>query len=385
LEEKDALGTPILMGDYEKVESIQGRDVILTINKSIQYMAEKKIQEGVEKYDARSGTVIIMDPSSGGIIAMANYPSYSSETYFEESVYLKTSPHRKSLELKNLAISDVYEPGSVFKPLTIAAAIDLGIVTPETTYQDSGPAYYSTHTIDNWDNKHYGTMTIIQLLQKSNNIGAAWVGHQVGARDLHKYLEDFGIGSKSGISLEGEDTGFLLDYEEWRDINTANISFGQGVSTNSLQMLNSFNVFANGGYLLQPRIVSKIIDSDRVIPIPTKTIKQVIKKETADTMVMMLEKAAEGGEAQYFVLKNYRIAGKTGTAQIPEGGGYAKDRTNATFVGFDAGTKQFSMLVKLQEPKEMIYASETAVPIWMDIFTELVKFYGIAPDKEMQN
>lgn len=379
-EETDAVGLPILMGSYKKVEPVQGRNVVLTINRSIQYIVEKRLKEAVEKYDAVSGSIIVMNPFTGEVLAMANYPTYYPFDFTAEE---KTSEdqRRKDVERKNLTISDTYEPGSVIKPLTISAAIDLGIVTPTTTYQDSGPTRYSDYVIDNWDGKHYGLMNIIELLQKSNNIGAAWVGHQVGREDLYKYFSNFGLGVKTNIDLEGEDSGILRDFKEWTDIDTATASFGQGLSATPLQVLNAFNVIANGGYLLQPKIISKLIDEKGSADIPVKVIRQVMSKETSNTMIDLLEKAAEGGEAKYFILKDYRVSGKTGTAQIPEGGKYSPDRTNATFVGFMTGSKAFSMIVKFEEPKTSIYAAETAAPVWMQIALDLVNFFGIPPDK----
>ena len=295
LEETDALGNSILMGEYKMVPPIQGRDIVLTINRSIQYMVEKKIREGVEKYGAYSGSAIVMNPFTGEIIALANYPTYDPANFNEEEKY-NENLGRKNIERKNLAISYTYEPGSIMKPMTVAAAVDLGLVGPNTTFVDSGPVVYSTHTIDNWDGKHYGVQTITQLLQKSNNIGAAWVGMQVGRDNLYKYLSDFGIGAVSGIDLEGEDTGILRPKDSWTDIDTANISFGQGVSTTPLQMLSAFNVIANGGFLMQPKIISKLIDENGEIEIPAKNIRRVISKETSDIMVDLLEKAAEGGK-----------------------------------------------------------------------------------------
>lgn len=382
LEERDALGNPILVGGYKKSEPIKGRDIVLTINRSLQYVVEKKLKEGVEKYDAKSGTVLVMDPFSGEVIAMANYPSYLPGVYELEDD-IRDELHRKEYERTNLCISQTYEPGSVMKPFTISSAVELGKVTQNTTFEDRGPVQYSDYVIDNWDGKHHGVQTIAQLLEKSNNIGAAWVGHLVGSKELSNYLNGFGLGKKTEIELEGEDTGQIRDYTSWTDIDLATISFGQGISATALQVLNAFNVIANGGFLVQPKIVSRIIDHSSVIDIPSRNVKRVISKNTSDSMVEMLESAAASGEAKYFVIKNYRIAGKTGTAQIPVEGKYDPEKTNATFAGFLAKDKQFTMIVKLEEPRTSIYAAETAVPLWMDIATELIKFYGIPPDKEI--
>lgn len=381
LEERDALGNPILVGDYKKSAPIKGSDVVLTINRAVQYLVEKKLKEGVENYDAKSGTVIVMNPSTGEIIAMANYPTFEPDV-FNDDEKLSDEDHRKTVEKRNLAIAETYEPGSVIKPLTISAGIELGLINPQTTFEDNGPVSYSDYVIDNWDGKHYGTQNIIQLLEKSNNIGAAWVGHQVGAKQLSYYFKEFGLGSKTGVELEGEDTGIVRDYNNWTDIDTATAAFGQGISATPLQVLNAFNVFANGGFLLQPKIIDHIVDQGNYIEMPTRQIRRVLSKQTADTMVSLLESAADSGEAKYFVLKNYQVAGKTGTAQIPFEGKYDPERTNATFVGFLSKSRKFSMIVKLEEPRSSIYAAETSAPLWMDITRELVKFYGLAPDKD---
>lgn len=378
-EETDALGNPILMGSYKKIPPSEGKDVVLTINRAIQYMVEKELKEGVEEYNALSGSVIVMEPMTGEIIAMANYPNYSPDN-FNEKVVVDENTGRKNVEVRNLSISDTYEPGSVMKPLTVSAAVDLGVVGPTTTFVDSGPVKYSDYYIDNWDHKHHGVQTVVELLQKSNNIGAAWVGHQVGKENLYKYFSNFGIGARTGVDLQGEDTGILRPVKDLTDIDVANISFGQGVSATPLQVLTAFNAIANGGYLMQPKIIEKMIDENEVTEIPPRVIRRVLSQETSDTMVEMLEKAAEGGEAKVFILKEYRISGKTGTAEIPEGGKYAANRTNATFAGFLTDSKKFSLIVRLQEPKKSVYASETSVRIWMKIASELVKFYGVAPD-----
>ncbi len=380
MEETDALGIPILMGSYKKIDPSQGRNVVLTINRAIQYIAEKKIKEGVERYDAISGSIIIMDPFTGDILAMANYPTYSPFD-FSAGDEQDTDVRRKSVERKNLAISGIYEPGSVMKPFTISTAIDLKLITPDSTFNDDGPVWYSGHKIDTWDGKHYGVQTIVQLLQKSNNIGASWVGHQIGRDGLYKYLTSYGMGFKTNIDLEGEEAGLLRDGKDWTDIDTANISFGQGVSATLLQVLNGFNAVINGGYLLQPRIILKMVDDKGETNIPVKNVRRVISKETSETMISMLEKAVEGGESRYFNLKDYKIAGKTGTAQIPEGGSYSPDRTNATFIGFMSASKAFSMIIKLEEPRRSVYAAETAVPLWMETAKELTKFFGLPPDK----
>ena len=387
LQEKGALGDPILLGGYKKLDPINGRNIVLTINRSVQYIVETKLKEGVEGYNAMSGSVIIMNPSTGNIIAMANYPTYNPSVFNEEIETVKglEDPSRKDLERRNLSISATYEPGSVMKPFTVSSALDIGKIMPESTFNDEGPVKYSDYYIDNWNGQHHGVQNVIQLLQKSNNIGAAWVGHLVGTKDLTDYLRRFGFGEKTNIELEGEDTGSVRDYKTLTDIDLANISFGQGISATPLQVLNGFNVFINGGELVVPRIVDKIVDEGKEIEIPVKSVRRVISKRTADTMVELLVLAVEGGEAKFFNTKNYKIGGKTGTAKIPFGGKYDPQKTNATFVGFFAGTRDISMIVRLEQPTKSIFAAETAVPLWMSIAEELANYFGITPDKVPQS
>ena len=323
VEERDALGAPILLGTYTKVDPIDGRNVLLTIDRGIQYLVEKHLEKGVVDYNAKSGSIIVMNPYTGDILALANYPTYSPANFNDyETDEIEEFGKRKKIERRNLAISQTYEPGSVMKALTVSSAIDLEKVTPYSTFVDSGPVQYSDYVIDNWDGKHHGVQTVIQLLQKSNNIGAAWVGHLVGAQNLEEYFEKFGIGGLSGVDLEGEDTGVMHPYDTWTDIDLATAAFGQGISATPLQVLNAFNAIANGGLLVRPRIVSKVVDSGEEIEIPVKIVNRVISKQTSDTMVDLLTQAVEGGESKYFNIKTYNVAGKTGTAQVPVGGKY---------------------------------------------------------------
>ncbi len=368
LQEKDASGNPILMGGIDQVPSISGRDVTLTIDRSVQYLVEKSLREGVEKYGAESGSVIIMNPLNGQIIAMANYPSFDPANLQKES------------DAKNLAISDIYEPGSVMKPFTVSAGLDSGSITTNSTFVDSGPVIYSDYTIDNWDGKHHGIQDIAQLLQKSNNIGAAWVGHRTGAKSLHAHLIDFGFGSKTGIDLEGEDTGAIRPFSTWTDIDLANISFGQGISATPLQVLSAFNVFANGGVLFRPQVISEIHTDKGVIKIEPKVINRVLPEKVAKQMHELLISAVDQGESKFFNIEGYKIAGKTGTAQIPKDGKYDPSETNATFLGYLANSKKYSMLVRLERPQTSYFASETAVPLWMDLTRQLVSYYNISPD-----
>ena len=362
------------------MDPINGRDIVLTINRAVQYIVERRLKDGVEKYGAVSGSVIVMNPETGDVIAMVNYPTYDPKNFTRESEK-DDKENETKIERKNLAIADTYEPGSVIKSLTISTAVDLNLVKPETTFSDDGPVSYSGHLINNWDGKHYGIQTIVQLLQKSNNIGAAWVGHLVGSDKLHKYFSNFGLGSSTGIELEGEDAGILRDSGEWTDIDLANAAFGQGLLTTPIQILNAFNAVVNGGNLMKPKIVSKIIDNGDEIVIKPKVVRRVISEKTSNTMIFLLTKAVEGGESKYFNIKNYQIVGKTGTAQIFVDGKYDSQKTDATFIGYVPVSRKFSMIVRLNQPTSSVFAAETAVPLWMDIAKDLLVYYGATPNK----
>ncbi len=379
VEEKAASGEPILVGGYRRIPADNGRDLVLTIDRSLQFMIERQLKTAVEKYGAKSGSVVIMEPQTGGILAMANYPTYDPLQWNE----LKEESEEADEEaaFKNAAISETYEPGSVLKALTMSAGIDTKTVTPQTTMMDSGPITVSGYTVDNWDGKHHGEETMIEVLQHSNNIGAVWVGQQVGAETLRDYFLKFGLGETSGIDLEDEDTGVVKEQSSWRPIDLANAAFGQGVSVTPLQLVSVFSTIVNGGKMMSPYLVDEIREEDRVIRTKPKEAAQVLSAKSADIMVEMLIAAVEGGESKFYNLETHKVGGKTGTAQIPIEGRYDPTKTNCTFVGFLPAYPNFVMLVLLREPSASVYAAETAVPTWMEMAKELTIYYGIEPDK----
>ncbi len=381
-EETAASGRPIPIGDYRQVVAEDGADLTLTINREVQYLLETKLEQAVVKYGARLATAIVMDPQSGAIVGLASYPNYDATHFTDLLKQQETGANTDSGSFfRNPAISESYEPGSVIKGLTMAAALDTNAVKPSSTFEDSGPVTVSGFTVDNWNYQHYGTQTMIELLQKSNNIGATYVGRLLGAKVLREYFVKFGLGSLTGIDLEGEATGVLKKEADWREIDVMTAAFGQGLSATPLQVLTAYAVFANGGFSVRPYIVAEISDNRGVRTLKSSEKKKVISPETAATMVEMLTAAAEGGEAKFTILKRYRVAGKTGTAQIPLGGKYDPNKTEATFVGFLTNHPQFVLLVKISEPSSSIYAAETAAPVWMDLVKNLTITYRIPPDR----
>ncbi len=376
--EKGAKGQTILFGNYDQADSIDGDHIVLTINRSIQYIIEKKLKEGVEKYGAKSGQIIVMEPKTGEILGMANFPNLNP--YDPYNSKLDTKENFKS-ELNDKNITNAFEPGSVEKPITIAAALDLNIIRPEDTFFDNGPAKYSKEYIDNWDKKHLGELNLTQILQKSNNIATAQIGMKLGEKNLKEYLKKFGYSYRTGIDLEGEEAGVMKSNDVWADLDIASASFGQSFTSTNLQILSSFNVFANDGNFIKPKIIKKLIKPNQSeIEFPTITERRVISKRTNDLIEGILAKSTAQNEGKFFALKNYNISGKTGTAQIYNNGRYVENKTNASFVGYLTNSKKFSMIVRLEEPSSSTYAAETALPLWMQTAEDLVNFLNIPTD-----
>ncbi|MBI5465527.1 penicillin-binding protein 2 [Candidatus Gottesmanbacteria bacterium] len=371
-QEKDVRGAPILLGGRSEERAKDGRDLILRLDRTVQFIAEKKLEQGIKKYGAKQGSVVIMDPNTGGILAMASFPSY------EPAKFSKSEPEL----FKNPVVADSYEPGSAFKVIILAAALDSGVVKPGDIYQDEGPIKIGEHTIKTWNEKYHGPETVIQILERSCNVGMVWVGKKLGRENLVEYLQKFGFGERTGIDLEEEGEPLFRPKKEWKEIDLATASFGQGIAVTPIQMVRAVGAVANGGKLLEPHVVARLKDEGKTIEIKPKVLRQVIKSETAAVLTELMVSAVENGEAKWAKPKGFRIAGKTGTAQVPVEGHYDKDRTIASFVGFaPADAPKFVMLVRLTEPTSSPWGSETAAPLFFDIAKELFTYYGISPSE----
>jgi len=388
IEERDAQGKLILLGEGKLEPAKHGRDIYLSIDRGAQSIIESVLTNAVKEYKANSGSVIVMEPKTGRVIAMANFPTFNPSDLTEKDCK-KDEPEADLIsnfecreERRNVLISDIYEPGSVIKPITLSIALDLGLVNPQDTINDEGPIFASTHKIDNWNFKHLGVINMTQILQYSNNIGAAKVGQKIGKDNLYKYFERFHFNNATGIDLEGESSGYLRPLDTWRDIDLVTASFGQGISATPLQVLTAFSTIANEGNFIKPTVVDYIFDrnENKKYIISDKNQTRVLKTETADIMTQMLIKATEDGLGKTGFITRYKVAAKTGTAQIPENGEYDPSKTNTTFVGFLATNKEFSMIVKFENPKTNIYANGNAVPTWFRIAGELTDYFGIQPD-----
>lgn len=369
-QEYSATGDPILIGASSHLPPQNGSNLFLTIDRSIQGIMERKIKEGVERYQAKSGSFVVLETNTSRVLAMGNYPNFD--------------PGNFSLgeEFHNTAIAAAYEPGSVMKGVTLSTALDSGKIDPSWTFLDSGPLRVADALINTWDGKHWGQQNLSQLLQKSNNIGAAQVALTTGRETLRSYFLNFGFGSRLGIDLEGEEAGSVKELKEWRPVDLANAGFGQGVAVTPMQMASAYVAIANGGILMKPYVVAKIVDRNgREARFSPEPIRRVISPKTSEVMVELLRSAVEGGES--LVLRNfrYRVAGKTGTAQIPVGGRYDPNKTNVTFVGFFLKDRPFVMLIRLEEPTASTFSALTVVPLWTEAAAELAPLFGIRPDK----
>ena len=369
--EKDLLGRYIFIGNQKKINAENGRNLVLTIDKSIQEIAKVKLQEGLDKYQAKDGCVIIANPSNMEILAMVCLPDYDLEKYYDFS----------NESFTNNAISLVYEPGSTFKPLVMAAALEEKKIKPQNTFNEKGPVKFGEYTIRTWNNKYEGRISITRILEKSSNTGMVFIGEKLGNSNLIKYLRKFGLESLTGIDLQGEAKTYLKANNQWYPIDYATATFGQGIALTPIQMITAFSSLINGGDLLQPHIVKKILIDGKEKVISKNIIRKTISIKTSEEIRKMLYSTVENGEYKWTKPEGYKIGGKTGTAQIPIAGKYEATKTIASFIGFaPVNNPKFIALVILREPKTSIYGSETAAPIFFDIAKDLFVYYNIGPE-----
>lgn len=371
-EEKDARGLPIAIGDLSEIPAMAGVDLLTHIDKTVQLTLDEKLLEGIKKYGAKGGTVIVMNPKDGAILGMSSYPSYDPATYWEFG----------NEYFKNPAVSDAFEPGSIFKVLVMAAGLDAKAVEPDTRCDIcSGPLKVDKYFIRTWNNKYRPDSTMLDVIVNSDNVGMAFVAQRLGVDRLYEYLSAFGIGQKTGIDLQGEASPKLREKEKWSVVDLVTASFGQGVAVTPIQMVRAVAAIANKGVLTTPQVVDKILGDGWEEDIKPKIDGRVISEEAAAEITAMMVEAAANGEAKWTHLRGFKIAGKTGTAQIPIAGHYDSEKTIASFVGFaPADDPKFVMLVTLKEPTTSPWASETAAPLWYSIAKDLFVYFGIQPE-----
>ncbi|HTW96264.1 MAG TPA: penicillin-binding protein 2 [Candidatus Methylomirabilis sp.] len=375
-----AQGNLAILDNQESVKPVNGSDLVLTIDRSVQFFICQKLVEAAKLHQSDSASVIAVDPKTGAIIAACSYPDFDPNNYQQET----------DLSIfNNPMVFEQYEPGSVFKAITMSAAINEGKITPETTYNDKGTVIEKgwKKPIKNADFDTaggHGIVNMTYVLEHSLNTGAIFAMQQIGAPKFAEYVKNFGFGQRTGIELESESSGNINNLLAKRinslDADTA--SFGQGISVTPLQMLMSYAAIANGGLLLKPYVVKEIIGPDGAKEITKpQQVRQVISEKTANLLVGMLVSDVENGHSQKAKINGYFIAGKTGTAQVPNKNGYS-DETIHTFVGMaPAGDPKFAILVKFNNPKDFQYADYTATPLFRDIADFMLKYYQVPKER----
>ena len=362
---------------------VSSADLVLTIDLAIQSQVGLLLQKIIKDWQADSGSIVVMNPKDGNILAMASLPDFDSNNYFAvKNPDLFVNP----VTLKR------YEPGSVFKPITMAIGIETGSVTPETEYYNTGTVKVSDRVISNSiPDKILGWQTMVKVLEQSLNTGAVFVQQRVPKDIFLKYLKNFGIDTKTGVDV-AEVNGDLSTLSVMRDINFATASFGQGVALTPIELIRALSVIANGGKLIRPHLVERVIyhgsdDYDRTVIGNNDNLRQIISSETSTKLISMMIKVIENGSGRRASVPGYTIAGKTGTAQVPDlkKGGY-KDEYIHTFVGFaPAYDPKFIALIKLDNPKGVRFAESTVVPAFSDLAKFVFSYLEIPPDKPVEN
>lgn len=371
--EKDVLGRFFNIG--QKTEPENGKSYLLTLDHNIQYQAENILEEAVKKYQADSGSIIIIDPQTGAILAMAGFPSFDPNKFNEV-------PESEQNVFNNSTIANAWEPGSVFKPLIMAAAINEGKVQPETEGVFSNVVTVDSYEIHTSTDQAYGKETMTQVLENSDNVAMVWVSEQLGKDLEYKYVKDYGFGRKSGIELDTEASGDVLDLKQWSNTQRATIAFGQGIAVTPIQLVTAMASIANGGKLMKSYIVSEVDNADGTKDIrQPQEVKRVLNTDVANKVKEMMVSVVEHGHGKKAAVSGYKVAGKTGTAQVPApGGGYYKDRHIGSFAGFaPADDPKFVMLVRLDQPKNVEWAESSAAPTFGEMAAWLLDYFRVAP------
>ncbi len=379
--ERDTSGEPIPYGRYVATEPRPGEDIVLTIDRYLQQMAEERLAAAIKEHRAIGGSIIIMDPATGEILALATSPG------LKYSTLNLNDPGVVDL-LRNRAVTDLYEPGSVMKIITAASAIDAGAVSPDTTYYDSGVALIYDVPIKNWDDNVYGEQTMTGVLQNSINTGAIFMMQALEAKQpgaFQRYLDAFGFGKPTGIDLQGEATGIIrrATDSDFSPVDLATQSFGQSISVTPIQMLTAVAAAINGGNVMRPHLVKAYISQDGARrEVRPEVVGRAISAETSATIRAMLNKVVEPEQNIHpGNPKFYTAGGKSGTANVPVPNGY-DDTQIASFVGFaPLDDPQILVLVKLDENKDGLTGTAAAAPVFASLADDALRYLNIRPDK----
>jgi len=375
--ETDTAGQPLAFGQQQYRAPVEGADIVLTIDAAIQRMAEDELTRTITEQGAAGGTILIMDPNTGAILASASSPSYDPNAYnrADPQAYL------------NPAVAATYEPGSTFKVLTMAAGLQTGGITPQTTLVDNGSFHVQTDTIYNLDRKAWGPETMTQVLERSSNVGASYIASRTGKQNFYAMLRQFGMGQKTNVDLDGEEIGIVRWPDDptkiWNPIDLATNSYGQGLTVTPLQMVTAVSAIANGGTLYTPFVVDRVERHGELVqdhrPQP---VRQVLRPEVAATVRDMMTTAAHNALASKINLPGYAIAAKTGTAQIPDPktGKYVEDKTIASIISFFPADKPlFTVLIKIDQPKKNSLGGDVAAPTLGRLAGHLLHYAGVPP------
>lgn len=353
-----------------------GTTLVLTLDRDLQAKVENILDRSLDEYGAKNGAIIVMDPKTGEILAMATTPRMDLNNYTDYfRIYDNGSQYNRSVGM-------AYEAGSVVKILTMAAALDSGAVTPQTTYIDSGSIEVGGITIRNWDRQPWGQRNMTECLQHSLNVCLAWIATQMGSPTFYSYMERFGLGHRTGVDLADEAMGRLKvpGDSDWYPVDLGTNAFGQGVSVTPLQLMMAASAIANEGQMVTPHVLYAMLRDGHQYNVPSQYAGSPIKPETARTLTEMLAVSLQN-ESASALLPGYRVAGKTGTAQIPTQFGYDPNHTNASFIGWGpVDDPKFMIYVWLQEPTTSIWGSQTAAPVFSLVAEQTVISLNIPPD-----
>jgi cell division protein FtsI/penicillin-binding protein 2 len=377
--EQDAAGAELPLPSLAETPPQEGTNLILTLDRNIQYIADDELRKAVKEYGAKSGTVVIMDPKTGAILAAASYPTYDPNDF----------AHADPEAIADPLVSKLWEPGSIFKIITWAGGLDSGTITPGTTFYDDGRLEVGGRVIQNWDRRGRGLVTMTDGLTQSLNTVAAFISTSMGKDTFYTYLRRFGFGTLSHVDLASEGPGMLKlpGDSNWFPSELGTNAFGQGIAVTPMQMIAAVSAVANHGILMKPHIVHQFIIPDpegqgaQTVDVDPMVVRSAISPETADTLVNMLVEVVQK-EAAKAQVPGYRIAGKTGTAQVPTPYGYHPTETIASFVGFaPADDPKFIALIKLDKPTASPWANHTAAPTFGAIAERLFVYMQIPPDE----
>ncbi|HEX2173662.1 MAG TPA: penicillin-binding protein 2, partial [Dehalococcoidia bacterium] len=377
--QRDTGGGIIPIGPIERQAGVEGAAVVLTIDRHVQRIVERELDRVIAEQQAEGGSIVVMDPQTGEILGLASRPSFDlTKLDLAKGVDLNT--------YRNRVITDMYEPGSVFKVVGMAAALDQGLVQPETTMHDPGQVVKGGWTLRNWDGKANGVQTMTEVLIHSSNVGMVWVSDRLGPERFYQYVDAFGFTQPTRVGLTGEAPGMMRrpGGPDWQPIDLATNSFGQALTVTPLQVASMMATVANGGTLIRPSIVKAIVGAEGTRNLEPVEVRRVMKPETAEKLIPMLVAVTEEGETNLAMVPGYRVGGKTGTASIATGSGYDESQTIAQFVGFaPAEEPRFVIHVKVDRPKNSPWGSVVASPVFSQVAAQLLNYYEIPPSRPL--